>query len=183
MRAAPATQSVTASTASEALLWYLKAAEQGDAEAQYSLGFRYEHGWNVFEDDREAVMWYSKAAEQGHARAQYRLGSMYANGKGVPEDYREAVLWYRKAAEQGDTIAQTALGVMYANGSGVPQDYVQAYAWINLAAAQGEEMAREIKPRLRGYMNHTQIAEAQKLTRELAETAKIPSAVDAATTR
>ena len=35
----------------------LKAAEQGDAKAQYSLGYMYEVGDGVPEDDAEAVKW------------------------------------------------------------------------------------------------------------------------------
>ena len=55
-------------------------AEQGDAEAQISLGIMYDYGRGVPEDDTEAVKWYRKAAEQGVAKAQYNLGVMYTNG-------------------------------------------------------------------------------------------------------
>ncbi len=43
------------------------AANQGDPEAQISLGFMYAEGQGVPQDDAEAVRWYRKAAEQGHA--------------------------------------------------------------------------------------------------------------------
>jgi len=46
-----------------------KAAEQGDAEAQYNLGVRYANGEGVPEDYKEAVKWFRKAAEQGFAAA------------------------------------------------------------------------------------------------------------------
>ena len=46
------------------------AAEQGDADAQFTLGFRYEYGLGVPQDDAEAVRWYRLAAEQGNASAQ-----------------------------------------------------------------------------------------------------------------
>ena len=58
----------------EAVKWYRKAAEQGDADAQSNLGGMYANGWGVPEDDGEAVKWYRKAAEQGHASGQYNLG-------------------------------------------------------------------------------------------------------------
>ena len=57
-----------------------KAAEQGDALSQYSLGFMYARGNGVPEDDAEAARWYRHAAEQGHAAAQFLLGIMYHNG-------------------------------------------------------------------------------------------------------
>ena len=56
------------------MFWYRKAAEQGDASAQYNLGVMYENGHGVEQDDEQAVFWYRKAAEQGYADAQYNLG-------------------------------------------------------------------------------------------------------------
>ena len=99
---------------------------------------------------------------------QSNLGLMYDNGEGVPEDDRQAVFWYRKAAKQGDAVAQSNLGNMYDDGEGVPKDDVQAYVWINLAAAQGDEEAKQDRTLIRQRMTPAQIAEAQKLSRELA---------------
>ena len=152
----------------QAVFWWRKAAGQGVAKAQFNLGFMYDNGEGVPEDDRQAVFWWRKAAEQGHAKAQSNLGVMYANGEGVPEDDRQAVFWWRKAAEQGHAKAQSNLGVMYANGEGVPEDDVQAYAWTNLSAAQGNEFAEQARTALRQRMTPAQIADAQKLSRELA---------------
>ena len=53
----------------EAMKWYRKAAEQGNAEAQYRLGRFYERGWGVVKDEAEAMKWYRKAAEQGYQYA------------------------------------------------------------------------------------------------------------------
>ena len=142
--------------------------DQGDAVAQHNLGVMYDNGEGVPEDDRQAAFWYRKAAEQGVARAQTNLGVMYDNGEGVPEDDRQAVFWYRKAAEQGYAAAQHNLGIMYHSGRGVPEDDIQAYAWFNLAAAQGVGGAEQARTRIRQRMAQAQIAEAQKLSRELA---------------
>ena len=94
---------------------------------------------------------------------------MYGEGRGVPKDDVQAALWYRRAAEQGYADAQYSLGLMYGVGEGVPKDEVQAYVWMNLAAAQGHESAREIRAGLSGHMSRAEIAEAQKLSRELAD--------------
>jgi TPR repeat protein len=58
----------------EAAKWYRKAAEQGEADAQFALGRCYEEGKGVLADYEEAMKWYRKAADQGHADAerQYR---------------------------------------------------------------------------------------------------------------
>jgi TPR repeat protein len=142
-------------------------AEQGSANAQFNLGFMYENGQGVPQDDAAAMSWYRKAAEQGFAMAQLGLGVMYVDGRGgVPQDYDTAVSWYRKAAEQGNALGQLGLGLMYASGRGVPQDYVTAHMWLNLAAGSGDKVAAEGRERLAQQMTPAQIAEAQKLARE-----------------
>ena len=67
----------------EAVKWYQKAADQGDAEAQYSLGSHYDEGQGVEQDSKEAVKWYQKAADQGHAEAQSNLDG--GGGGGDPD--------------------------------------------------------------------------------------------------
>ncbi|MBO0905234.1 SEL1-like repeat protein [Jiella sonneratiae] len=122
----------------EAVAWFRKAAEQGDAEGQASLGAMYSEGTGVEKDLVQAVAWFRKAAEQGDTRGQISLGNMYADGTGVEKDLAQAVAWFRKAAEQGDARGQTALGTMYANGRGVEKDPAQAVAWYRKAAEQGD---------------------------------------------
>ena len=82
----------------EAVKWYCKAAEQGDAMAQNGLGTMYGNGRGVPQSDQEAVKWYRKAAEQGDAKGQGNLGVMYDNGWGVPQDFIRAHMWYHVAA-------------------------------------------------------------------------------------
>ena len=69
----------------EAARWFRKAAEQGDAGAQFNLGVTYDRGKGVPQDYAEALRWYLKAAGQGHARAQFNVGVMYENGKERPK--------------------------------------------------------------------------------------------------
>ncbi|MDD8027825.1 MAG: hypothetical protein PHI34_15090 [Acidobacteriota bacterium] len=117
-------------------------AEQGDADAQNSLGEAYADSLPPMAGDVQAVAWYRKAAEQGHAQAQLNLGLMYSMGRGVPQDDVQGALWWRKAAEQGEAAAQLNLGQAYASGEGVPQDYVQAASWWRKSAEQGEAAAQ-----------------------------------------
>ena len=117
-------------------------------------------------DYQTAMKIWKPLAEQGNARAQNNLAVMYDNGEGVPQDDKEAVKWYQLAAEQGNATAQTGLGSMYYNGHGVIQDYVIAFMWWNLSAAQGNEIALSKRDKLTKKMTSSQIAEAQKLSRE-----------------
>src|SRR5262249_32183636 len=69
-----------------------RAAEKGNAAAQYKLGHLYHYARENYgaygvQDYAEAVTWYRKAAEQGNALAQANLGAMYYNGQGVMQDY------------------------------------------------------------------------------------------------
>ena len=73
-------------------------AQQGDAEAQFHLGVKYDGGF--WRRPQEAVRWYRLAANQGHARAQANLGLMLGAGRGVPRDYVEAYFWSALAAVQ-----------------------------------------------------------------------------------
>jgi TPR repeat protein len=150
----------------EAVKWFRKAAEQGNADAQYNLGCCYYDGKGVEKDSAEAVKWTRKAAEQNDADAQFSLGDSYGSGKGVEKDDIEAAKWYRKAAEQGHTDAQNNLGVSYAFGTGVVKDYVESYKWLDLAAAKGSDNAKKLMTVLEIKMTPEQIAEGQKLARE-----------------
>jgi hypothetical protein len=119
-----------------------KAAEQGDAKAQYNLGLSYASGQGVPKDEAKAAQWFQKAAVQGYAEAQYILGLSHAKGHGVPQDETRAVQWYQKAAEQGHVGAQNILGLIYAKGQGVLKDETVAAQWFQKAAAQGNASAQ-----------------------------------------
>ncbi|ORZ24783.1 hypothetical protein BCR41DRAFT_348507, partial [Lobosporangium transversale] len=122
--------------------WYLKAANQGYASAQYNLGYMYLKGKGVPHDYSTAFSWFLKAANQGDVDAQNALGDIYSEGKGVPRDYSTAFNWYLKAANQGDADAQNALGDIYYYANGVPQDYSKAIDWYLKAANQGNADAQ-----------------------------------------
>lgn len=52
--------------------WFSKAAEQGNADAQYNLGELYNKGRGVERSKKIAQKWYQAAAQQGHVKAKYR---------------------------------------------------------------------------------------------------------------
>ncbi|WP_228725556.1 tetratricopeptide repeat protein [Klebsiella variicola] len=83
-----------------ALQLYLKAAEQGDAKAQFNLGIMYDEG-KVGQDYQAARQWYLKAADQGDAGSENNLGLIYFKGKGVRRDLATARFYFRKACDKG----------------------------------------------------------------------------------
>ena len=124
----------------KAVEWFQKAAEQGNVQAQFSVGYMYAAGENGFERNlTKAAEWYRKAAEGGHANAQANLGNMYMVGA---KDLPMALYWFQQAVDQGNAIAQNAMAGMYANGNGVPRDQQKAITLYQKAADQGYPSAQ-----------------------------------------
>ena len=84
-------------------------ADQGDADALFTLGTLYFDGDIVEEDDERAVELFRLAAEQDDENAMEMLGYCYENGYGVAEDLEQAIHWYQQAAERGDEEAKASL--------------------------------------------------------------------------
>ena len=122
----------------QALVWYRKAADQGDALAQFSLGLVYDNGQGVPQDFAQAVVWYRKAADQGEARAQINLGVMYEKGQGVPQDYAQAHMWRNIAASQRENAEDRDLAAKN-------RDLVAAKMTPD-QIAEAQRLAREWKP-------------------------------------
>lgn len=122
----------------------LALAENGDAKAQFNVGYKLASGKGVEKDEKKAVEWYRKAANQGHAGAQCNLGYMYDSGLGVSADKRMAFDWYLRAANNGtgDRVAQNNLGIYYEYGTIGKQDYAEAFKWYERSARQGYAVAQ-----------------------------------------
>ncbi len=76
-----------------AAYWYLKAAEQGDAQAQYLLGMSYA----VLAEWQKAVPLFTAAAEQQDWQAMVCLSALYARGVGVKRSLDRAENYNRMA--------------------------------------------------------------------------------------
>jgi len=128
----------------KAVMWLAKAAEQGDAKAQFNLGVMYDAGQIVAQNDVEALKWYRQAATQGDAKAQFNLGVMYSTGRGVAQDNLEAIRWYTKAAEQGHVGAQFNLGVLYDRDEGILQHDTDSFNQSDASLpAKADKMTQE----------------------------------------
>lgn len=94
-----------------ALMWFKKAAEQGDAKGQYQLGQMYTEGKaGLKESEKDASVWYEKSADQGYAPAQYYLAVLYLAGvDGIDKNPEKAIELLKKAAAQGDKEATELL--------------------------------------------------------------------------
>jgi TPR repeat protein len=129
----------------EAASWYQKAADLGDAESMYELGWIYFGAHDIagrhLKDYAKAVIWFQKAADLNYAPAITQLGVMYgADGSfGVPPDHAKAAQLYLQAAQMGNAQAMNQLGYVYSHGIGVPKDIEKAVFWWKKAVAAGGE--------------------------------------------
>ncbi len=126
--------------APEAIGWYEKAAEHGDAEAQWRLGITYVNGdLGKAQDYAKARQNFEGSAASGYPKAFTDLGSMYAMGEGVERDPMKARQLYEQGADAGDARASRELAVVYSQGEGVPVDFVKARKLYSDAVEQGLE--------------------------------------------
>lgn len=142
-----------------AVEWYRRAAEQGNAEAQYFLGLLNFRGEGVPQNDAEAAKWFTKAAEQGLAYAQDGLGFLYASTEGVMQNDDKALMWLTKAAKQGDSAGQSHLATLYA----MQENYIQAHAWWSMSIIGGDEASKNNREKVEGDMTKQQITTARAL--------------------
>lgn len=71
-----------------ALAAFQPLAEQGNADAQYSLASLYRDGRGVARDDEQAAAWYKRAAAGGSWQAAFDLGMLYW-GQSLDADTKE----------------------------------------------------------------------------------------------
>ena len=91
---------------------WLPITEQGNPDAQFSVGLLFDQGLNVTPDYKIAVKWFTLASKQGHIFAQSNLGWKYHKGQGVAKDNVHAFKWWSIAASKGHENAPYFLGVV-----------------------------------------------------------------------
>ena len=122
--------------------WRAKASLAANARAQMGLGFQYDMGEGVAQNDVEAVRLYRLAAQQDRAVAHYNLAKKPHDGGGCDRSPVQAVQCMRRAVELGDAHAQGQLAKWYAFGEcSLPTNYKEAMRLAKLGAAAGNALA------------------------------------------
>ena len=135
---------------SEALYWFKRSADRGNAASQYEMGLANEKGNGISKNESEAARWYKISADRGNAPANLSLGILYEKGRGVPLSLPKAADCYRKAGGAGHALAGYNLGKMYEEGRGVQKDLGEALFWYEKAGKLGNAAAMTDWQRLRG---------------------------------
>ena len=135
---------------SEAVKWYLKAAEQGNQVAQCNLGYCYEKGRGIKQNYSEAIKWYLEASSNGNKRANDQLHNI-SNDIIFNEAYHlvndnidksKAFKLYLIGAKKEYGPALCNLGWMYSKGYGVTKDMSEANKWYRKSAEKGYRVAQ-----------------------------------------
>ena len=146
-------------------------AENGDLEAQLTLGKMYTDGGITFQigkiyeegkitssDYAVALGMYARtwkgdknysgnvitlSTSKDGAAAKFTFGeNTYTLSRIVAINYAEAVKWYKKAAEQNDEMAILTIASLYAQGGvNLAKDYGLAAEWFKKLADKGNEAA------------------------------------------
>lgn len=119
----------------DAIRWFTKASERGDAAALGEMAKMYREGHLVPKDLPKAVLLYRKAADKGQMENQRDLGEMYEKGLGVPRDLAQAYFWYMVAGDFGSDGRERLDGLL--PGAERTRIGAQALAWRKARAADG----------------------------------------------
>lgn len=93
----------------EAMRWFTKAAEQHNAEAEYSIGVLHLEGSGTPKDEAEAARWFEKAAGNWNLSAMNNLVAINFRQKQIPENLVRAYMWTIIAASAGHNASQINL--------------------------------------------------------------------------
>ena len=70
-------------------------------EAQYKVGYYYDHGIVVEVDKERALDLYKMAAKEGNNNAQKSLAYLYEQSEETETNLDDAIYWYKKAIDNG----------------------------------------------------------------------------------
>jgi hypothetical protein len=140
-----------------------KAAEAGDAGAQFRLGESLlQDPARTPENSASAVHWLQMSAESGNTEAMIVLGRLSRTGVGILQNFGQSAKWIETAAARGNPEGMLELGRLYRDGIGVDKDPVRAYVWFNRASAARNLDAVRERETIARTLTPDELKEAQK---------------------
>jgi TPR repeat protein len=177
----------------EALIWMLAAAkDKNDSAAQNALGWWYQEGVVVPQNDPQALAWFTRSSAQGNILGSINAGWMFETRHGLegsdyrptfytfdgkiasePDHLETAAYYYKLSAEKGHPVGQANLALLLERGRGVTKDIDQAIRWYRLAARQMDQRAIDALKRLGVDIHGPVAAEAGRtITRNVEQRVK-----------
>lgn len=121
----------------KALVYFKKGEELDNSDCICIIGYMYERGLGVEQDNVMAVHYYQKATSLNNVVASCNLAYFYELGIGVKQDYQRAYELYLQGADAGFPRAICNLGYCYEYGRGVDADLHKAVEYYLEAAKLG----------------------------------------------
>jgi len=115
---------------SEALKWYIRAANANNTNAMNIVASYYRKGKATDVNYVEALKWYQKAIIMYDHHAMNNMGLLYKTGLGVPQDNNEALKWFQEASEYGSIDALWNIAELFEKQSDIKNAltyYTHAY--------------------------------------------------------
>lgn len=119
-----------------------KSADMNCPSGKNTLGYLYEIGYCVPQNQQKAFDLFKEAADENDPIAQYNMGRYHLNGIVVKEDTIKGLMFLEKSAMQGFPIAQYQLAFLYYGGNTIKKDVSKSIEWLTLAADQGVPTAQ-----------------------------------------
>jgi TPR repeat protein len=128
----------------QALVWGRKAAQQGNVQAQFSVGRTLIESGNPAQRT-EGMTYLQQAADGGSVNATLYWANVVGKGEhGVPKDEIRAEALLKPWAEKGNADCQFVLAALYKFGDSFAERREEAYQWMQRAADQGHSDALKI---------------------------------------
>ena len=121
---------------------YLKAANSGNAEAQYAMGICYENGRATEKNDSIARTWFLKSAQNGYAEAQLKMSLATTSPR---DNYKESFFWLKKCAENNDPSCMQGVAGSYESGRGTERNMDSMMVWLKRLALIDDKNLIELK--------------------------------------
>ncbi len=139
-------------------------ADNGVAEAQYWVAFRYFDGSAGVTDSIEGLKWIRKSADGGDMYAPEVLGILFNNGQLVPTNPDSAVYWIQRAAELDNGVCQARMADFRWHTAKTADDSITGYMWsglaiFNLFADNDKRAGDSLKADFASHLTPEQIAQ------------------------
>ena len=122
----------------EAFPIFLESANLGDEYSADFVGYMYERGLGVTQNDSEAFKWYMISAKKGHVPSIRAIGDCYYKGIGVNKDIKLAIEWLEKSDLNNDAYSSYNLGYIYERDYKNPS---KAFEYYKKAANRNHKIA------------------------------------------
>jgi TonB family protein len=101
---------------SDAMPYFVKAAQAGQPTAQFMVGYSSMIGWGCECSEPKGMVWLHKAAAADQADAQVMLANYILRGEPGPEETAKALTWLERAAKNGSRDGKFYLAALLAAG-------------------------------------------------------------------